>query len=276
MRRSLRIFLMAFVLVLILTVRLSAQVGPISNRILHPIGTPTNPIRLKVLSSNTYRISPTETARPLPALPINKWITFPDFMKQVEEANLALAAQRYNIPIAKAQLTMASVYPDPDFQAGYGGDVSNERQPTTYSGSLSQEIVLGGKIGAREEVAQAALSISDANLADYLRALRAQAADAFVDALIGLLRLHRDAKSLERARELIELNVEHQQKGQASEDSVMRARISELEAHSNLADAQSALHQTLGTLTILMGQSRIDGLIAPLGDLEGSARAFSL
>jgi len=262
-------------LVLIPTVRSSAQVEPVETRILRPIGPPTNPVRLRVLSSTTnLRTTATETA--LPGLPITNWITFRDFIKQVEEANLALAAQRLNVPIAEAQLTAAAVYPDPTFQVGYGGDVSNNRQVTTYSGLLSQEIVLGGKIGVRKEAAHAALRASSASLSDYLRTLRGQAADAFIDSLIGLLELHRGMKSLARARQLIELNLERYRKGETSEEGVMRARISELETHSNLADAQSDLHEALGSMTALMGESRRAGLIGPIGDLESPARTFSL
>jgi outer membrane protein TolC len=276
-RRS-GIFLLGFAfLMMVIPFRSDAQNEPVANRILRPLGNPTSPVRLKVSpKAANFKISPTEAARPLPALPIGAWINFHDFMQQVEEANLALAAQRYNVPIAQAQLKAVAVYPDPTFQAGYGGDVSNERQVTSYSGSLSQEVVLGGKIGDRKEAAQAALRGSRASLSDYIRTLRGQAADAFIDGLVGLLKLHRDVKSLQRAHQLVELNVERVQSGEASQDGVMRARISELEAHSNLADAQTALHQTLASLTLLMGKSRIDSLIAPVGDLEIPAPTFQL
>jgi outer membrane protein, heavy metal efflux system len=83
-------------------------------------------------------------------------------------------------------------------------------------------------------------------------------------------------RSLERAHQLVELNAERLGKGETSEDSVMRARIAELEAHSNLADSESELYQSLGDLAILMGHSDGDGLIAPKGDLEGVTESFSL
>jgi outer membrane protein TolC len=254
-----------------------AQDEPIESRILHPIGTPTSPVQLQVPTAAALpSTNPTAIIASLPALPITSRITFREFMERVEEANLVLAAQRYNLSIAKAQQTSASVYPDPTFQAGYGGDVSGNRQVTTYSGGLSQTIVMGGKIRDRKDAASANFRASRANLSDYLRTLRGQAADAFIDGLIGLLKIHRQEKSLDRARQLVELNAERSRKGEASQDSVMRSRISELEAHSNLADSQSALHQMLGGLTVLMGASRIDGLTAPVGNLESPARTFSL
>jgi len=259
------------------TVRTYAQYGPIENRIFKPIGTPTRPIQLKSRSlGTTYRSTSLPEAPSIPGLPVTSCVAFRKFMGQVEEANLALAAQRYNVPIAEAQLTAASVYPDPSFQAGYGGDVSGNRQVTTYSGSLSQTVVLGGKIGAREETAAAALQAAKASLADFLRTLRGQAADAFIDGLAGVLRLNREVKSLERSRQLVELNTERLKKGEVSEDGLMRARIAELETHSDLFDSQSALHQSLGGLAVFIGVSRNDGLIAPVGNLEGPARTFSL
>jgi cobalt-zinc-cadmium efflux system outer membrane protein len=267
-----------FALVLTHAVSANAQYGPVERRTIKPIGTATNPIGLKVPTvTTTYRsTSLTEISGPIPGLPITSWITFPKFMRQVEEANLALAAQRYNVPIAEAQLTAASVYPDPTFGAGYGGDVSGNRQVTTYSGSLTQTVVLGGKIGAREQTAAATLKAANAGLSDYLRTLRGQAANAFIDGLVGILRLHREVKSLERSRQLVELNTERLRKREISEDGLMRVRVSELETHSDLFDSQSALHESLGGLAVFMGTSRNDGLVAPVGNLEGPARTFSL
>jgi outer membrane protein, heavy metal efflux system len=72
------------------------------------------------------------------------------------------------------------------------------------------------------------------------------------------------------------LNTERLKKGEISEDGLMRARIAELETHSDLFDSQSALHQSLGGLAVFIGVSRSDGLIAPVGNLEGPARTFSL
>jgi cobalt-zinc-cadmium efflux system outer membrane protein len=261
--------LIVFAIVLVHTVRADAQNVPLEGRILHPIGTPTSPIRLKPSISQ-------EAIGRLPALPITSWITFPNFMQRVEEANLSLAAQRYNVSIAQAQLTAASVFPDPTLQAGYNGDASGSGQATIYSASVAEEFLLGGKIRYRKDAARAALFASAATLSDYLRNLREQAAEAFIDGLTNDLKLKREEKSLERARQLVELNVERFRKGEISEDGLMRARIAELEAHSSLADSESDLYESLGGLAVFMGVSDRDGLIAPEGNLEREAETFSL
>jgi cobalt-zinc-cadmium efflux system outer membrane protein len=269
MARIVKISLIVFVIVSIHTICADAESVPLQERIVRPVGAPTRPILLKPSISK-------EALSRFPALPITNWITFSNFMVQVEKANLYLAMQRYNVPIAQAQLTAASVFPDPTLQAGYSGDASWSGQPSTYSAALAQEFVLGGKRHYREDAARAVLLGSSATLSDYLRNLRAVAAETFIDGLADILKLNQMEKSLERAHQLVELNVERLRQGETSEDALMRARIAELEAHSALADVESALYQTLAQLALLMGISDRDGLIAPKGDLEGVTQTFSL
>ena len=262
-----------------------AEDEPIESRIMKPVGAPTQPIHLnqhplqsptaKALA-NPASLNSVETIEQLPGLPLIGRITFREFMGQVESANLAFAAQRYNIPIARAQLTASAVYPDPTFQAGYDGDVSRNRQVTTYSGTLNQTVLLGGKIGDREDAASASLRANDAQVRDFLRTLRGQAADTFIDGVIGVLKLGRQIKAVARAQQLVELNNDRMKKGEISEDGVIRARISLLEAQSDLFDGESALHQTLGGMAVFEGTSRSGALVEPVGNLEAPPRTFSL
>jgi cobalt-zinc-cadmium efflux system outer membrane protein len=113
-------------------------------------------------------------------------------------------------------------------------------------------------------------------LSDFLRNLRAQAAEAFIDGLTNDLKAKRKEETLERAHQLVELISKGLQSGEGSEDALLRARIAELEAHSDLAESQSDLYQSLGALAVFMGISDGSGLIGAKGDLEGVAETFSL
>ncbi|HTT75450.1 MAG TPA: TolC family protein [Candidatus Binataceae bacterium] len=252
----------------------SAANETLQNRILTPIGPPTAPVSLKVPATVENYLN-SGKARPLPSLPIRTWVTFSDFVHLVEEDNLALAAQRYNVSIADAHLTAAYVYPDPTLQGGYIGDI-NEDQSTGYNGQVTATLVLGGRLRYGVQAARANLEASRAGLADYIRTLRGQAADAFIDALTGRLKLERDIKSLQRAQQLVEFNAQALGQKQASQDALMRSRIAAAEAYSNLANDQSALHQTLGNLAVFMGTRRREGLIGAEGSLERPVRTFSL
>jgi outer membrane protein TolC len=252
----------------------------VEHQILRPTGPPTKSVLLNqpvsTVSANEGAALSSETANRLSGLPIVGEITYREFMREVQASNLTLAAQRYDVPIARAELVAASVRADPTLQTGYGGDVSGNRQVTTYTGSLSQVVVLGGKTSARKAAAKATLQASNALLADYLRTLRGEAADAFIDGVVDELKLERQLKVRERARQLVALNTERLGRNQISQDELMRVRIAELEAQNDLFDAESSLHEILAGLDVFMGAARPQGLIAPEGNLEGPPRAFSL
>ena len=212
----------------------------------------------------------------LPGLPTTGKTTFREYMQRVEASNLDLAAQSFNVPISEAQLLAARIYPDPVFQVGYEGDVSGQRQATTYGGDLSQTILLGGKIGARTDAANATLQTNQAQLSDFLRNLRARAANSYIDAVTGLLMLQRESKALERAQQLVELNTRRLEANKVSEDDVMRARINELEERGQVIRSESSLHQTLIAMAALAGDESVAGLVVPTGRLQIPARQFSL
>jgi hypothetical protein len=65
-----------------------------------------------------------------PELQTLQEISFRDFIRQVEEANLDLAAQRYNVPIAQMRVLAAHVYPNPVIQGLYAVNISHQQQPT--------------------------------------------------------------------------------------------------------------------------------------------------
>jgi cobalt-zinc-cadmium efflux system outer membrane protein len=264
-----RTLLLIFAVTVVYAVGADAQDASLQSRILHPLGTPSRPILLNPSGSK-------EAMGRLQALPITSWITFSNFMERVDEANISLAAQRYNVSIAQAQLKAAAVFPDPTLQAGYAGDASGSGQPSTYSTSLAEQFLLGGKIRYRKAVARANLVASAASLSDYLRNLHQQAAEAFIDGVTNDLKLKRQELALERAHELVDLNTEMVRKGEATEDALIRARIAELEDQSNVADSESALYQSLAQLAIFMAVSSRHELIAPKADLEGVAETFSL
>src|SRR5262249_36730365 len=144
-------------------------------------------------------------------------ITFTVFLEKVEGSNLDLAAARTTVPIAEAQFVAARVYPDPVFQAGYGGDISNNKQPTPITGGITQALQLPSKVGTRRQVALEAEEVASAQLQDFMRNLRAQAADVFIDGLEALLVLERKQRHLDQARELLQTNIEQQRNRQTGE-----------------------------------------------------------
>ena len=260
-----------------------AQSQSIKEKVTSPAGPPRLPqLDTSATEANTRprsSLASTEhlnVTEPLPGLPTSYKITFREFMGYLQDSNVSLAAQRFNISIAQAQLKAARIYPDPTFQSAYTGDVSGEKQVTNYAGQLSETILLGGKIGARTTVASDALAGSRAQLADFLRNLRVLAANEFIDGLTELLILQHKSRALSRAQQLVEVNSEQLRKKQVREDDLLRARIAALEAESDLIGAVSTLHQTLANMSLLLGSQQRDGLLRPVGNLDIPQRTFTL
>jgi len=203
-------------------------------------------------------------------------ISFRDFLQEVERSNLDYAAQRYNVSIAEAQVAAARVFPDPAFQSGYGGDVSRQKQPSGYTGSISETIPLGGKIGARTEVAQSNLKAAEAQLQDFFRNLRATATSSYIDGVAGRLGFERKQRSLKTLEQLVALNQERLRAGDIGEVDLLQSRVAALQARSDLLAAESTWRQTLVGLAVMLGRRRQDAFLGPTGNLEISPRPLVL
>ena len=257
-----------------------ASAESLEHQILTPVGQPAAVLQLKTPSNHVVtpeiREEHLDIVNQLPGLRINRRLSFDEFMRDVEQANLLLAAQRFNGTIARARLVAAGVYPDPTFQGGYSADVSGEDQGDTYSFQLSQEVVVPGKIGNRVAAAQAGVTSSDAGLADYWRNLRATAANSFIDGIAQILIIQRKIEALQRAAQLVDLNTKTLKAKHSSEDNLLRAKVGELEARSDLLTSELTLRQTLAGLNLLMGQRESEGLVLPQGNLDEPERKFVL
>ena len=217
-----------------------------------------------------------DVAPHLPGIRVTRVMSFRAFMHELEGSNLDLAAQRYNVPIAAAQADAAGVHPDPIIQGAYGTDISHQDQGTQYSPGITQTVLLGGKIKARRRLAHSLLESSKAQLTDFVRNLRAQAANAFVDGLAGQLVVRRREKGLRRAQQLVLFNEKRKHTGGVAESEFLRSRLAALQAGDDLLNAQSALQQALVDLTVLLGRPAREGLVVPVGNLDIQPRKFDL
>jgi cobalt-zinc-cadmium efflux system outer membrane protein len=109
------------------------------------------------------------------------------FLAEVLKTNLDLAANRFNITSAEAEIAIARLFPDPEIAAGisskelYGPN--KPESPTEYGVELSWLLELGGKRSARTEVAKSGVKKAKAEFDLFLEELRSAAATAFIEAL---------------------------------------------------------------------------------------------
>ncbi len=190
--------------------------------------------------------------------------------------NLDLVAQRFNVPVAEAQIAVAKIFPDPTLTAGLASiDVSRVGAPTSTTVGVSETIELGGKRGARVATAEAGRAGAHADLDDFLRTLRANAAGAFIDALHARLVLERKQLTLASLQKLVHANEERRRAGDIGEVPVMQSRVEASRFRGEVADAAADVRNADLGLGLQMGRAGAASFVL-VGELGGPTRTFDV
>jgi outer membrane protein TolC len=193
-------------------------------------------------------------------------LTLDEFLAGVAANNLDLAAQRYNISIAQAQVVAAKVSPNPVFAGSFQADISHRDQAKVYSEGFTEEIEVGGKRKFRVSVAQKNLLSVSATVDDFFRTLRGTAATAFVTALAGQLTVDEKRRAFEALDNLAKANEKRLSEGDLGEADADQARLAAKQAEGDLVVAQSAQSANLFALVQLLGK-RAAAVPNPSGSL---------
>jgi outer membrane protein, heavy metal efflux system len=201
---------------------------------------------------------------------------FGGYMTLVLRNNLDLVAQRFNVPVAEAQIAVAKIFPDPTLTAGLASiDVSRVGAPTSTTVGVSETIELGGKRGARVATAEAGRAGAHADLEDFLRTLRANAAGAFIDALHARLVLERKQLTLASLQKLVHANEERRRAGDIGEVPVMQSRVEASRFRGEVADAAADVRNSDIGLALQMGRAGAASFVL-VGELGGPTRTFDV
>jgi cobalt-zinc-cadmium efflux system outer membrane protein len=192
-------------------------------------------------------------------------IAFDEFLARVAANNLDLAAQRYNITIAQAQVVAAKVSPNPVFTMSFATDISRRDQATTWGEGLTEEIEVAGRRKFRVTAAQKNLLAVSATVDDFFRQLQGTAATAFVTALSGQMTVDEKSRAYEALDNLAKANEKRLREGDLGEADANQARLDAKQAEGDLVVAQSAQSANLFALVQLMGRKN-----APVRSAAGS------
>ncbi len=203
-------------------------------------------------------------------------MTLDSFLKKLADSNLDYAAQKFNVPIADAQISVAKIYPNPTLSGGYTTDISNQHLSDEYTAGLSEEILLGGKLGAKKEVAMGNARAARSQLDDYFRTLRGTATSAFIDVLSAKLARDRQKASLDSLDQLVKINEKRFSLGDVAEVDVLQAKVAAFQARSDFLASESTLRTSIIALQALLGKKTMDDLPNPVGNLEMTVRSFQV
>jgi cobalt-zinc-cadmium efflux system outer membrane protein len=205
----------------------------------------------------------------------SKPITLDEFLAGVAANNLDLAAQRYNITIAQAQVVAAKVSPNPVFAVSFEKDISHRDQATTWSEGITEEIEVAGRRKFRVTAAQKNLLAVSATVDDFFRQLQGTAATVFVNALAGQMTVDEKRRAYEALDKLAAANEKRLSEGDIGEVDANQARLDAKQAEGDLVIAQSAQSANLLTLVQLLGK-RDAPVRNPVGSLVFHDRDLSL
>ena len=194
-----------------------------------------------------------------------------EYLAEVEKTNLDLAAARYNLPIAEAQVTLAKLFPDPQLTGGIDSyDLTDQRLPTSLTWGLSQTVELGGKRGARIGEARAGVTLAQAQLSDFFETLRVNATNAFIDALSARQVLERKRRTLESVEKLVAATEQRLRAGDVSPTALWQVKVEAERFRADLVSAEGDVRAADATLELYLGAPAAGqpGHVLPVGDLR--------
>jgi len=199
-----------------------------------------------------------------------------DFIQAVMQGNIGLAAQKFNIDIADAAIAVAGLPPDPTITIGYNSyELSRFRLPNSTGITLNYLLENPDKRNARVVLAEAEKSLAQAQVAEYMNALRVDAATAFFEALRANDILKRRQTLLSLFEELERKSINASKKPATPADELAQLRLELARLRGDLIQAESDLFVANRNLNFYLGQSKFnDPQVFAKGRLDIREMAF--
>jgi len=190
-------------------------------------------------------------------------INFDEFFQTVLSQNLELIVEQYNVSIAEAALAASRVFEDPELEMIFPVFDEDEFSgfPRNIEFELEVPIELFGKRRNRIRQARAEKFAAEAGLDDFLRYLRADAANTYIEVLSNQLMLERMNLNLEQLNQLLEVNRSLFEAGEIGEIDVLQTRVEVRLFQAELFDAKVDFSELMGDIYFLMGGMTEDSLV---------------
>lgn len=198
---------------------------------------------------------------------IQQKLSFEKYLNEVGKNNLSYIAEKFNIQIAEAELISQKVLPDPEFTfEGNDGGLDIE---------LGYTVELGNKRGARVRLARSQAEVEKLSVEYFFQELRAEATDAFLEAM-----MHKELLDVKRSsyQYMSQLSVSDSIRFKLGEITENEARQSKVEAVSLLNEMyqqEAEYKSALATLNQFMGQT-VEFHHIPSGDWERFIKEYLL
>ncbi len=214
------------------------------------------------LSAESSQLSPAPTALTvkddnvdLAVAPLRTFSLKAAFDKSATN-NQELIASKYNLPVARAQIRIASAIPNPKLNVlyGFGPAYSIIIAGNPQQFGLQQDIQTAGKRTKQMNLARANYSLAELNYAAALftvhnKVRRAYAEQAAAEAYEELIESQRKV-----ALSLVDLAEKRFNSGKAAQSELLQSQLGVMQFDTQRNQAQSRLQQATAALALLIGE----------------------
>lgn len=183
-------------------------------------------------------------------------ITFQDYLNRVGKNNLSYIAEKYNIDIAEAEVISQKVLPDPEISiegTDNGQFYRNDEMGYAVNLGLEYSLELGNKRGARVNLAKSKAQLERLNVEVFFQDLRAEAAKAYVDAMMEKDVYDVKCRSYEYMNQLSVSDSIRFRLGEISENEARQSKIEAASLLNEMYQQEAAYKSALALLNQYMG-----------------------
>lgn len=190
-------------------------------------------------------------------------LTLPEAMRLSLKNNPTLAAAGWELDISKAERKQAGLLPNPQLS----WEVEDTRSDTrTTTVQLTQPIELGGKRGARVDLAERGMDVAALTVEQSRNALRADVIQAFYAALQAGMRVELANESREVAQRALGIAQGRVKAGKVSPIELTRAQVqlAELQLEASRATRDQGIAEA--RLRLVLGEEQVADTLRLQGD----------
>jgi cobalt-zinc-cadmium efflux system outer membrane protein len=207
-------------------------------------------------------------------------LTIDDAVREALDHNLALAADRYSVDVARARIVTARLRPNPVLTLSamlpdatvFAENISPREEV------LRTDVVIegGGKRQRRIDVAEAALSVEELQLLNAMRELVLDIQNACIDVVQAQQNVALARESLDAFDALVRINTDRVRSGDLSEVELSRSRLAALQFQNDVRQQQSKLIVARSKLKTLLGRAAGSPDIEIAGELRRDTPAIDV
>lgn len=183
-------------------------------------------------------------------------LSFQEYLNRVGKSNLGYIAEKYNVKIADAEVMSQRVFPDPELsiEAVQNGRTKDELGHG-FSMELSYTLELGNKRGARINLAKSQAELEGLMVNQFFQELRAEAADAFLEAMMQKELLSVKQSSYEYMKQLSISDSIRFSLGEINETEARQSKLESITLLNEVYNQEAEYKSSLAMLNQFMGAS---------------------